>query len=101
MIKKRFFVIRSTRIRSPPGCFFRRGCAVGATGSWHGCRLQGLYNLNPDAVGAFLDAETDGGMQRMREMMLQCPDRPVRVAMKELYLHLFGILAESEGDRCV
>lgn len=35
----------------------------------------------------------------MREMLLQCPDRSVRVAMKDLYLHLLAILAEPEGDR--
>lgn len=62
--------------------------------------LQGLYDLRPDAAGAFLDEETEGGMQGMREMMLLCPDRTVRVAMRGFYLHLLGILAEREGDRC-
>ncbi|CAM9294212.1 unnamed protein product [Scytosiphon promiscuus] len=62
-------------------------------------QLQGLYDLRPDAAGAFLDEETEGGMQGMREMLLLCPDRSVRVAMKGFYLHLLGILAEREGDR--
>ncbi|CAN0546794.1 unnamed protein product, partial [Ectocarpus sp. 12 AP-2014] len=61
--------------------------------------LQGLYDLRPEAAGAFLDAETEGGMQGMREMLLLCPDRSVRVAMRSFYLHLLGILAEAEGDR--
>lgn len=39
-------------------------------------------------------------MQGMREMLLLCPDRSVRVAMRGFYLHLLGILAETEGDRC-
>lgn len=39
-------------------------------------------------------------MQGMREMLLLCPDRPVRLAMRRFYLHLLGILAEGEGDRC-
>lgn len=61
--------------------------------------VQGLYDLNPKAAGEFLDAETAGGMQGMREMLLLCPDRPVRVAMCGFYIHLLGILAEGEGDR--
>lgn len=61
--------------------------------------MQGLYDLNPKAAGEFLDAETAGGMQGMREMLLLCPDRPVRVAMCGFYIHLLGILAEGEGDR--
>lgn len=39
-------------------------------------------------------------MQGVREMLLLCPDRSVRVAMRGFYLHLLGILAEAEGDRC-
>ncbi|CAM9654625.1 unnamed protein product, partial [Ectocarpus fasciculatus] len=61
--------------------------------------LQGLYDLRPEAAGALLDAETEGGMQGVREMLLLCPDRSVRVAMRGFYLHLLGILAEAEGDR--
>lgn len=53
----------------------------------------------PRAAGTFLDKETEGGMQGMREMLLQCNDRPVRVAMQRFYLHLVAILAAEEGDR--
>lgn len=60
---------------------------------------QGLYDLRPDLAGAFLDAETEAGMQGMREMLLLCPDRLVRVAMRGFYIHLLCILAEAEGDR--
>lgn len=60
---------------------------------------KGLYDICPRAAESFLDAETEGGMQGMREMLLHSPDRPVRMAMRGFYLHLFGILAEAEGDR--
>lgn len=62
------------------------------------CTKQGLYDLCPSKAGAFLDAEVQGGMQGMREMLLQCNDHPVRVAMRGFYLHLVAILAEEEGD---
>lgn len=62
-------------------------------------RPQKLYDLYPSAAGAFLDAETAGGMQGMLEMLLLCPGRLVREAMRGFYLHLLGILAEGEGDR--
>lgn len=61
--------------------------------------MQGLYDLRPDLAGAFLDAETESGMKGMREMLLLCPDRTVRVAMRGFYLHLLCILA-GEGHRC-